>query len=153
MAALVTVEKASPRILAAVKRSVPRGGVGAAWKPALDQVWAFLRTQPGLRERGHNVFLYRHPGRPGDPIEAAFGVEVVRAFARAGDVEAVTTPSGEAAVATHRGPYDRMHETHRAIRRFMEQEGRASAGWSWEIYGDPAADPAGLETTIAYLLG
>jgi hypothetical protein len=30
--------------------------------------------------------------------------------------------------------------------------GRASAGWSWEIYADPSADPAKLETTIAYLL-
>jgi effector-binding domain-containing protein len=147
--AVVTVEKVSPRILAAVKRNVGPGGAGAAWKPALDQVWAFLRSQPGLRERGHNVFLYRHPARPGDPMEAAFGVEVVRAFARAGEVEAVTTPPGEAAVATHRGPYDRMHETHGGIRHWMEQAGRASAGWSWEIYGDPSGEP---ETTIAYLL-
>jgi effector-binding domain-containing protein len=67
-------------------------------------------------------------------------------------VEPVTTPSGEAAVATHRGPYDRMHETHGAISQWMERQGRASAGWSWEIYGDPAGDPARTETTIAYLL-
>jgi len=29
-------------------------------KSALDQVWQFLRSQPGLRIDGHNIFLYDH---------------------------------------------------------------------------------------------
>lgn len=133
-------------------RNVPIGGVGAAWRPALDQVWAFLRTQPGLRTDGHNVFLYRHPARRSDPMDVAFGVEVVREFAPSGEVAPVRTPAGEAAMATHVGPYDRLRETHDAIHAWVAANGRSSAGWSWEIYGDWTDDMTRLETTIVYLL-
>jgi effector-binding domain-containing protein len=81
-----------------------------------------------------------------------FGVEVARTFEITGEVSAMETPGGEAAVAVHRGPYNRMHETHDAIRNWMAANGRESAGCSWEIYGDPTPDPAETETTIVYLL-
>ena len=38
----VTVQTVAARKLAAVRRRVTIGAVGAAWKPALDLVWAFL---------------------------------------------------------------------------------------------------------------
>jgi effector-binding domain-containing protein len=147
----VTVQTVPPRKLAAVRREVAIGGVGAAWGPALDKVWAFLRSQPGLRTDGHNIFLYHHSA-PDGPIQCDFGVEVTRAFERAGEVYATETPTGEAAVAVHRGSYDRMHEAHAAIREWMAVSGRKSAGRSWEIYGDPTPDPSETETTLVYLL-
>ena len=54
--------------LAAVRRHVAITGIASAWKPALDKVWEFLGTQPGLRAGtdGHNVFLYHHPARRDD---------------------------------------------------------------------------------------
>jgi hypothetical protein len=140
------------RKLAAVRRRVKIGGVGAVWRPALDQVWAFLRTQPGLRTDGHNVFLYHHPERPELEMDADFGVEVTRGFAPVGEVYATETPAGMAAVAVHVGPYEQMKETHDAIQVWREANGRTFAGTSWEIYGDPSDDPSKLETTIAYLL-
>ena len=148
----VSVQIVSPRILAAVSRKVAIGGVGAAWRPALDQVWAFLRTQAGLRSDGHNVFLYQHPARRSDPMEVAFGVEVVREFAPSGEVAPVKTPAGEVAMATHRGAYDRLRETHDAIHAWIAANGRASAGQSWEIYGDWNDDTSKLETDVVYLL-
>jgi effector-binding domain-containing protein len=138
--------------LAAVRRQVTAGGVADAWRPALDQVWRFLRTQPGLRTDGHNVFLYHHPTRPGLPMDVDFGVEVTRAFESAGEVYATETPAGMVAVAIHVGPYDRMKETYDAIHAWREANGRAFAGKSWEIYGDWSDDPSKLETTIMYLL-
>jgi effector-binding domain-containing protein len=141
-----------PRKLAAVRREVAPGAIGSAWGPALDKVWEFLRSQPGLRTDGHNVFLYHHPKEPSAPILCDFGVEVTRTFAAAGEVHATETPGGDAAVAVHRGPYSRLHETHDAIRRWMIANRRESAGHSWEIYGDPAPDPAENETTVVYLL-
>jgi len=69
-----------------------------------------------------------------------------------GEVYAAETPEGEVAVAVHRGPYGRMHETHDAIRKWMTANRRDSAGHSWEIYGDPTSDPAHTETTVVYLL-
>jgi effector-binding domain-containing protein len=152
MGTSVSVEAVSPRILAAVSRRVAIGEVGAAWRPALDQVWAFLRTQTGLRTDGHNIFVYHHPARRGDPMDVDFGVEVVREFGPSGEVKAVQTPAGTVASATHIGPYDRLGQTHDAIRAWAATNHRAFAGTSWEIYGDWHDDPAKLETTIMYLL-
>ena len=152
MSVAVELQTVHPRKLAAVRREVAPDAVRAAWKPALDKVWEFIRTQPGLRTDGHNIFLYHRPIEPGAPILCDFGVEVTRSFETAGEVYATETPGGEVAVAVHRGPYNRMNETHDAIRNWMATNGRESAGHSWEIYGDPTPDPADTETTVVYLL-
>ena len=148
----VDVQTVQPRKLAAVRREVAPGTVGSAWGPALGKVWEFLRSHPGLRADGHNIFLYHHPTRPGAPIICDFGVEDARTFETAGEVYATETPGGEAAVAIHRGPYSRMNETYKAIEQWMKANRRESAGQSWEIYGDPTPDPADTETTIVHLL-
>ena len=152
MSLTVSVRTVAAIKLAAVRRQVAIGGVGAAWRPALDKVWDFLRTKPGVRTDGHNVFLYHHPARRDMPMDVDFGVEVVRTFEPEGEVHAVETPAGEAAVAVHVGSYDRMKETHDAIHAWRAANNRAFAGKSWEIYGDWSDDPAKLETTIVYLL-
>lgn len=148
----VNVRTADPRQLAAVRREVAPVAVGSAWRPALDKVWAFIRSQPGLWTDGHNVFLYHHPKQPGAAIVCDFGVEVTRAFDTAGDVYATETPQGEVAVAVYSGPYTGVHEAHDAIRTWMTANRREPAGQSWEIYGDPTPDPANTETTVMYLL-
>ena len=152
MPVAVNVQTVHPRMLAAVRREVAPGAVGSAWGRALDKVWEFIRGQPGLRTDGHNIFLYHHPKQPGAPIVCDFGVEVTRTFETAGEVYATGTPGGEAAVALHRGPYTRMNEAHEAIGTWMAANRRESAGCSWEIYGDPAPNPADTETTVFYLL-
>ena len=152
MPVTVNVQTVHPRKLAVVRREVAPGAVGSAWKPALDKVWEFLRTQPGLRTDGHNVFLYHRPAQAGAPILCDFGVEVTRAFETTGEVHATETPAGEAAVAIHRGAYHRMNEAHDAIGKWMAANRRESAGHSWEIYGDPTPDPVDTETTVVYLL-
>jgi hypothetical protein len=153
----VNVQTVHPRKLAAVRREVAPGAVGSAWRPALDKVWEFIRSQPGLWTDGHNIFLYHHQKQPGaqgaqGTLLCDFGVEVTRTFETAGEVCATETPGGEAAVAVHRGPYTRMHEAHDAIRKWSAANRREFAGPSWEIYGDPTPDPADTQTTVVYLL-
>src|SRR6476620_7024250 len=130
----VCLQTVHPRKLAAVRRAVAPGTVLSAWGPALDKVWEFIRSHPGLWTDGHNIFLYHHPTQPGAPVVCDFGVEVTRTFETAGDVYATETPAGEAAVAVHRGPYNQMQETHSAIRKWMAANRRESAEHSWEIY-------------------
>lgn len=141
-----------PRKLAAVRRAVAPGEVGSVWGLAVGKVWNFIRTQPGLWSGGHNIFVYHHPNEPGATILCDFGVEVTRTFETAGEVYATETPSGEAVMAVHRGPYHRLNEAYNAIDEWMAANRRESAGYSWEIYGDPRPDPAQTETTIVRLL-
>jgi effector-binding domain-containing protein len=148
----VNVQTVHPRKLAAVRREVTPGAVGSAWGPAVGKVWDFIRSQPGLRTDGHNIFLYHHPKQRGGLILCDFGVEVTCTFETAGEVYATETPGGEAVIAVHRGPYNRMDEAYRAIEEWMAANRMESAGHSWEIYGDPTPDPADTETTIVYLL-
>jgi hypothetical protein len=148
----VKLETVRARKLAAVRREVPPGAVASAWGPAVGKVWDFIRSQPGLWTDGHNIFLYHHSNQPGAPMVCDFGVEVTRTFEGAGEVYATETPEGEAAVAIHRGPYNRMNEAYNAIDRWMAANRKESAGHSWEIYGDPTLDPAQTETTVVHLL-
>src|SRR5215468_1729103 len=147
----VNIQIVHPRKLAAVRREVAPGAVGSAWGPAVGKVWDFIRSQPGLWTDGHNIFLYHHPKQPGAPIVCDFGVEVTRTFETSGEVYATETPRGEAAVAVHRGPYNRMNEAYNAVEEWMAANRREAAGHSWEIYGDPTPDPADTETTVVYL--
>jgi effector-binding domain-containing protein len=147
---IVKLQTLQPRILAAVRRRVAIKDIPTAFKPALDQVWTFLRRNPGLRTDGHNVFLYHHETPEIMPID--FGVEVVRSFAGEGEVTCVTTPAGEAAVVVHRGPYSQLGNAHRALHQWCAANGRRIGGNSMEVYGDWTEDPAKLETTVEYLL-
>ena len=146
----VKVQTLSPRILAAVRRRVAIKDISTAFKPALDNVWAFLGKHPGLRTDGHNIFVYHHESPAIMPVD--FGVEVVRPFAGEGDVACVTTPAGEAAVVVHRGPYTKLGAAHQALHQWCAANRRIIGAHSLEIYGDWSDDPERLETTIQYLL-
>ena len=140
------------RPIAAVRRRVRSGDVSAAWRPALDQVWAFVRRHDGLRNDGHNIFVYHHATVAGEPMDVDFGVEVTGPFDGEGEVVPTQTPAGEVVSTVHIGPYDRLADAYRAIEAWREAHGREFAGHSWEIYGDPTDDPATLEVRVVYLL-
>jgi len=147
----VVVETAQAELVAAVRAQVPISGIAQAWKPALDQVWAFLRANSGLRP-GHNLFLYHHPERRNDAMDIDFGVQVASPFEPEGDVQCIKTPAGEVAKTVHVGPYERLGDAHNAIHAWCAANSRKIAEASWETYGDWNDDPALLETTIKYLL-
>jgi effector-binding domain-containing protein len=147
----ITLETAHPVTIAAVRSKVHAGGVSAAWKPALDKVWAFLRTNH-VENTGQNVFLYHHPAAPGSPMTVDFGVQVQTRFPDVGDIACVETATGMVAKTVHRGPYDRLGDAHTAIHQWCRANGRPIAAFSWEIYGHWNSDSAKLETTIRYLL-
>src|SRR5258708_20859430 len=98
----VVVEAAQAELVAAVRARVPIGDIARAWKPALDQVWAFLKTNGELGP-GHNLFLYHHAERRNDPMNIDFGVQVARPFEPEGDVRCIETPAGEVASTVHVG--------------------------------------------------
>jgi effector-binding domain-containing protein len=138
--------------LAVVRRHVRIGEVGAAWKPALDLVWNFLRQHQGLRTDGHNCFLYRHPLPGQTAMVVDFGVQVVRPFQNEGEVLCTETPAGEVVMTTHIGSYGKLSAAHAAINSWCAATGRTIGSCSWEIYGDWTDDETKLETQVIYLL-
>jgi class 3 adenylate cyclase len=56
MSVSLSVRIVHPRKLAAVRREVAQGEIGSAWGPAVEKVWDFIHTQPGLWGDGHNIF-------------------------------------------------------------------------------------------------
>ena len=147
----IVTETAAARPIAAVRRRVAIGEVSPVWRPALDRVWAFLRRHPGLRTGGHNIFVYHHPTRLGDPMEVDFGVEVSGAFASEGEVLFTHTPAGLVASTLHVGPIAMLASANEAIESWCATHKRALGGASWEIYGDPT-DDGELEVRVFYLL-
>ena len=148
----IATETAAARPIAAVRRQVPVGELSTAWRPALDEVWAFLRRHDGLRTDGHNIFVYHHPIRPGDQMEVDFGVEVTGPFEAEDEVIFTHTPAGPVASTLHVGPIDGLADANEAIEAWCLAHGRALAGASWEIYGDPGPDPGELDVRVYYLL-
>jgi effector-binding domain-containing protein len=147
----VMLQAVQPELVAAVRATVTVGEIPRAWKPALDQVWAFLKTQDAAAA-GHNFFLYHHPARRNEAMNVDFGVQVTRRFEPQGAVRCIETPAGEVASTVHFGPYDRLGDAHHAIHAWCAAQQRKIAHASWEIYGDWNHDPALLETTVRYLL-
>ncbi|MBL7489652.1 GyrI-like domain-containing protein [Frankia sp. AgB1.9] len=153
MTYVVEVETVAPKVLAAVRRQVRPGEVPTAFGAALDQVWAFLRGQPGLRDDGHNVFVYHHGvGSPDAGLDVDFGVEVTRPFPPQGLVECVESPAGRAALTVHRGGYGGLPDAHAAIHAWCREHAETIGAWSMEIYGDWHEDEAKIETTVLYAL-
>jgi effector-binding domain-containing protein len=148
----VVVERVEAIPIAAVRQRMRATDIPAGFRQPLDKVWEFLRRVPGLRNDGHNVFLYRHDMDASGAMTIDFGVQVTRLFAREGEVFCVMTPDGEVASTTHRGPYNRLGEAHKAVHVWIADNGRQMGGWSWEIYGDWNNDPNKLETQVLYLL-
>jgi effector-binding domain-containing protein len=148
----VAIDALRPRLLAAVRRTAAPAEIPRVFKPALDQVWAFLRRHKGLRTDGHNVFVYHHVDRPEAGMPIDFGVEVTRYFDPEGEVRCVETPEGEAAVLVHHGPYGELPGAHAALHAWCASNGRTIGTHSLEVYGDWSDDPGKLETTIQYLL-
>ena len=147
----VAVRAVRPQLIACVRVRVPISGIVRAWKPALDQVWAFLKNNRAL-EPGHNLFLYHHPERRDAAMDIDFGVQVHQRFEAAGNVGCRETPAGEVAWTRHVGPYDQLKAAHDAVHAWCAANKRAIGSESWETYGDWDNDPAKLETTVSYLL-
>lgn len=70
----ITTTEVSPQLIAAARARVARGTIGQVFGQSLDKVWEFLRRHPGLRNGGHNLFLYDHAGSDSEFLLVDFGV-------------------------------------------------------------------------------
>jgi len=146
----VRIEHVESLPLAVVKRRVHQSQLSKVVPECCGIVWNVLKAH-GVTGAGRNVALYLD-----GQMNIEVGVEIGDSFAGAGEVSRSATPSGTVAIATHLGPYQRLHEAHDAIHDWCARHGRALAGPSWEIYGhwkdEWNRDPSQIRTDIVYLL-
>lgn len=149
MAIEVRTEQAAPRRLAAVRSVTTPRELGQTIGRSLGIVWPAVREQ-GVRF-GHNVFVYRED--EAGTLTVDIGVEVLGDFIQSDEIQIVQTPPGEVATAAYFGDdYSQMAPVYEALGQWCASHGRRRAGVSWEVYGDPAQDPAQTRTDIYFLL-
>jgi hypothetical protein len=150
MAYDVRIERNAECPTAVVKASTTWREFPGLWRPMLDEVWAFLRANPGLGAHGHNVMLYRN-GVPGVEAAVEVGVQVTRSFKPAGRVVPSTLPEGAAATTTAATPAE-LGAAHSAVRAWCSAHRRAMTGVSWEVYGDPDPDSGNFDVAVYWQL-
>ncbi|GAB3431396.1 GyrI-like domain-containing protein [Flindersiella endophytica] len=148
----ISLTTAAPTPTAVVRASVDLTEFHALWKPMLDDVWAFLRSDDGPAKAGHNVMVYSD--RADGQADVEVGVQVEAGFEPAGRVEPSTTPAGRAARTVHRGSPAGIGPAHDAVVAWCAGNGHelSPAHTRWEVYGDWTEDPEAFETEVYWLL-
>ncbi|MEP6985303.1 MAG: GyrI-like domain-containing protein [Chloroflexota bacterium] len=114
-----------------------------------NAIYTFL-NKAGIQEHSHNVFVYKDEENQGIALEV--GVQVFAPFTGNDRVICSSIPSGLAATLLHRGSYEQLGTTHRAIIDWCQANHHPITGLRWEIYGRWNDDPSKLETQVFYLL-
>lgn len=136
--------------LAVVRRRVRASELSRVVPEGCGLVWKFLRDRQ-VAGAGRHVALYWD-----GEINLDVGVELDTTFVSDGNVIPSATPGGLVVSAIHWGSYQRLSETHEAIRRWCTEHGHELIGPSWEIYGhwedDWNRDPGKIRTDVFYLV-
>ncbi len=137
------------RLVAGVRVVVPRAQLDEACHASLDRLYATAQ-QSGLVLEGPHVVIYRD----GNPAQCTvdIGVGVRAPFTSIGDVMSMETPSGVAAMTSHRGDDRGLADAHAAIVGWCRISRRELGGPSWEVYGPWQADSAQRRVDVYYLL-
>src|ERR1700730_16579309 len=151
MAYDVTIESAAECPTAVVKANTTWREFPTLWPTLLDEVWAFLAANPGLRTDGHNVMLYRHDV-PGAEVAVEVGVQVTRSFEAAGRVVPSTLPAAEAATTVHTGTPSEIGAAHDAVVAWCAAQRRELTRVRWEIYGDPDPQTGHFDVAVYWQL-
>ena len=155
MAYSITNKELSPQPVLVVTRRVKPSEIATTLAEVLGRV--FLHAQQnGMALAGQPFTRYLEWGPGILTIQAGMPISAPGPKASAGDdVVADTLPGGPAAVTTHTGPYDKLHEAHAAVQQWIEAQGLTAAGAPWEIYvTDPAdyPDPKDWKTDVFWPL-
>jgi len=152
MAYDISVKKLARRHTLVIKGSMRADELPNFFGQAFGELFGYA-TRKGSMPDGPPFARYPSVGPEQVVVEA--GVTVASPVAGEGRVEASDLPGGEAAVTTHIGPYESLHEAYRAVEAWMQANGRAPGGAPWETYfSDPQQEPDPMKwrTEIAWPL-
>ena len=105
----------------------------------LPAVWRYVRGVGGIIA---GPPFTRYHAIDGERVDLEAGLPVRSALPARGEIKPGELPGGEAAVATHVGPYEGLPATGAALAKWVEARGRRAAGPNWELYiTDPGMEP------------
>ena len=144
------VRQVAQQYLASVREHTTSQNLAAKIRELLTEnaIYTFLKNA-GIQEHSHNVFVYWDDNQG---IMLIVGVQVFAPFTGNDRVICSSTPSELAATLLHRGAYDQLGSTHRAILDWCQANHYPITGLRWEVYGRWNDDPGKLETQVFYLL-
>ena len=97
----VSLQRAAPRTIAAVRARLAPNRVPAEFKRHLDRVYAARAS--GIQLDGQNVFIYYDAADEPGQLDVEFGVGITAPMVPVGNVRPVELPFGDVASTTHRG--------------------------------------------------
>jgi effector-binding domain-containing protein len=149
---LIRAERLEAVPLAVVRRRARQNEFSILVPQACGIVWKAIKDVG--TQGGRHVAIYRR--NSDGTFDLEIGAEVRSAFPGSGDVIASATPAGEAAAATHFGPYSGLGSAYDAIKQWCTAHNRALGGVCWEIYGhwlpEWNKDPSKIRTDVFYSL-
>ena len=154
----VTTRTLPPQPTIAARTTAPRDRMGELFGRYLPEV-AHEIADHGRLPAGPAYGRYHSTSGEEFDVEIGIPVDAPPANLRSldeaerGELAASELPGGEIAVALHEGSYDSLPQAFEAVERWIEAQGRASAGPPWESYVVDMAevdDPAELRTEVCW---
>lgn len=134
-----------------MRRRISRDEIAAALSECLPAVFAYAQLH-GLAITGPPFARYPEVSMGSLVLESGVTIAAPPPAEPGDGIKAITIPAGTAAVAIHKGPYERLQDTYQAIETWIRDKGLSSAGPPRETYlTDPGEypDPETWETEIA----
>jgi effector-binding domain-containing protein len=141
----MVVVQSPPMSLAVVQMETNTAELTEQIEKSFTAVYAAVNSGK-IPHPGNNVIVYRQIGS--GEVEVECGVQVSGGFEGAGEVVYRASPGGRVATTLHRGPYDRLGETHAALVAWSRSHGLRPTGIFWEVYGDWSDDPQQLRVEV-----
>lgn len=146
----IVIKDLPPMYALVLRRRVSREDMATALAECLPRVFAHAQGN-NLAMVGPPFARFPEIGMGSMVLEAGVPIVAPPPEEPGDGIEAIVIPAGPAAVAIHRGPYEGLPQTYRAIEAWVREQGRSIGGPPWETYlTDPGEypDPQAWETEV-----
>ncbi|MFK5633747.1 MULTISPECIES: GyrI-like domain-containing protein [unclassified Ornithinimicrobium] len=146
---IITLEEVPTAVVAGTVRM---DELGSFFDRGFGAVARVVESQGmGFQEAPFGYYL----GMPTDTVDLEVGYVTDRPITPEGDVVVSRLPGGEAAHATHVGPYEGLGAAYGELASWVGQQGRELGPVMWEVYTTeptPETDPLTLRTELYWPL-